>query len=105
MQATVPGAQEYALLPSYPNPFNPSTTIKFTLPVDATVKLTIYDVLGREVVTLVDDYIEAGSHSAIWDARSSGRTLSSGFYFMRLEASDLLGRALYTKSGKLLLTK
>ncbi len=69
----------FALLPAYPNPFNPSATIPFTLPEAANVALTVYDVLGRRIATLADGRYEAGRHEAILD----GSRLASGLYIVR----------------------
>lgn len=74
----------YDLSQNFPNPFNPSTTIKYSIPQAGNVKLIVFDALGREVTTLVNGNIEAGSHSVDFDA--SG--LSSGIYFYRLIAGD-----------------
>ena len=74
----------YVLHQNYPNPFNPSTTIKYDLPTDARVDLTVYDVLGREILTLVDGFQEAGYHQVTLDARN----LASGIYFYRLTAGS-----------------
>jgi len=67
---------------NYPNPFNPETTIRYSLPADDNVKLTVFDMLGREVATLVDGFQTAGEHQATWNASQ----LSSGKYFYRLES-------------------
>jgi hypothetical protein len=72
----------YELYQNYPNPFNPSTTIKFTTPERGRLALKIFDILGREVATLVNGDLEAGSHQATFDASK----LSSGIYFYRLQA-------------------
>ncbi|OGU34439.1 MAG: hypothetical protein A2068_05830 [Ignavibacteria bacterium GWB2_35_6b] len=72
----------FKLFQNYPNPFNPSTTIGFSLPVNDYVKLSIYDLLGREVKVLINKNLTAGNHSIIFDA--SG--LSSGIYFYQLKA-------------------
>ena len=72
----------FALKQNYPNPFNPSTIIDYQLPRQAHVMLRVYDVLGREVKTLVDETQSAGLHSATFNASS----LSSGVYFYRLRA-------------------
>lgn len=69
---------------NYPNPFNPSTVIEFGLPNDSHVLLTVYDILGREVATLVDRELHAGAHSVTFEASS----LTSGVYFYRLQAGD-----------------
>lgn len=75
----------FALANNYPNPFNPATTIEFTLPDDGKVLLKIYDVLGREVATLANGELKAGVvHRATFDATM----LSSGVYFSRLEYKD-----------------
>ncbi len=77
---------QFALSQNYPNPFNPSTAISFTLPHSTFTILRVYDVLGREVSTLVADRMNAGTHSVRWDA--SG--LSSGIYFYRLETDAFM---------------
>lgn len=73
---------EFSLMQNYPNPFNPETTIPFALPVRSNVKLSVYDLLGREVATLAEGSFEAGTHTVSWDASN----LSSGVYFYRLDA-------------------
>ena len=74
------------LLRNYPNPFNPSTRIQFTLSRDAQVSLRVFDVQGRLVRTLVDSYLAAGPRTVDWDGKSdSGVALASGAYFLRLQ--------------------
>jgi len=85
----------FALYPNYPNPFNPATEIRFDLPVATTVRLTVYNVLGQTVSTLVDGRCEAGRHVVSWDASA----MASGVYFYRLRADA------YTESRKMLLMK
>jgi photosystem II stability/assembly factor-like uncharacterized protein len=76
-----------ALHANYPNPFNPSTTIHYSLPRAMVVRLVIYDVTGRLVRRLVDDLREAGEQRAVWDGTDQrGRTVGSGMYVYRLEA-------------------
>jgi|GEM_PF-6590428 len=83
----IPG--NYALIQNYPNPFNPSTSIEFDLPKAETVKLRVFDILGREVATLVNSYEEAGSHKVEWEGKdNSGNGLSSGIYFYTIEAGS-----------------
>lgn len=72
----------YLLAQNYPNPFNPETRIHYELPQDGFVKLVVYDVLGREVSTLVSEFKKSGRY----DATYSARTLASGVYFYRLQA-------------------
>ncbi len=78
----------FALHQNRPNPFNPSTTISFTLPVECAVRLEVYDVSGRLVARLVDsERLGAGPHDAEWNGRdASGRTAASGIYVYRLVA-------------------
>ena len=80
---------------NYPNPFNPSTTIKYQLPVQTHVILTVYDLLGREVATLVNGVEDAGYKSVVWNASR----VASGVYFYRLQSGT------FTNVKKLLLLK
>lgn len=75
---------DYKLEQCYPNPFNPKTTIKFSIPKASTVKLVIYDILGREVGALIDEKMNPGEYKAEWDASS----LASGVYFYKLTADN-----------------
>jgi hypothetical protein len=80
---------EFALEGNYPNPFNPTTTIRFALPEASAVRLTVYDILGREVARVLDITLPAGRHEAIWDGRSdAGATVSSGTYLLRMTAGS-----------------
>lgn len=77
--------KEFILYQNYPNPFNPITEIGFYLSGATSVKLTVFDILGREVKTLVDGVLTAGNHSAVWDGLDyNGSAVSSGVYFYRL---------------------
>jgi hypothetical protein len=74
---------------SYPNPFNPRTTIRFTLAGDAPVTITVFNILGQEVATLVDEPRAAGVQEVVWDVReTSGMSLPSGVYVYRIQAGD-----------------
>jgi hypothetical protein len=76
-----------ALYPNHPNPFNPSTTIRYNLPEDAYVRLLIFDVAGRRIASLVNEFQKKGMHAAIWNGRGDdGRAAASGVYFSKLEA-------------------
>ena len=79
----------YALENAYPNPFNPSTVIRFALPEDADVTLVIYNMLGQKVRTLVQNHLQAGYQSVVWDGKAdNGRQLGSGVYVYRLQAGN-----------------
>lgn len=75
---------EYSISQNYPNPFNPTTTISYQLPVDSQVTLKVYDVLGREIETLVNERQHAGKYSLSLD----GRNLSTGVYYYRLQTAN-----------------
>ena len=76
--------KEFALMQNYPNPFNPSTTINYQLPMNSHISLKVYDMLGNEVATLVNQTKEAGSYTAEFD----GSKLSSGVYFYTINAGN-----------------
>ncbi len=78
--------KEYALLQNYPNPFNPSTSINFDLPNLSDVKLSIYDITGREVSVLVNEKLDPGSYSFSWN----GSQFASGIYFYRVQAGSFI---------------
>ena len=74
--------EQFSLLQNYPNPFNPSTTISYQIPAVSFVNLTVRDLLGRTVATLVDEMRLAGVYTVKWD----GSSLPSGVYFYTLKA-------------------
>ncbi|NOX36420.1 MAG: T9SS type A sorting domain-containing protein [Calditrichaeota bacterium] len=79
----------FNLLPNYPNPFNPGTTIRYHLPRASRVKLQVYNPLGQVVRTLVEGQQPAGRYTVQWDGRdASGRQLPAGVYFYRLKAGQ-----------------
>nr|MDK2850862.1 hypothetical protein [Candidatus Cloacimonadota bacterium] len=79
-------APVFALRTNYPNPFNPSTNISFSIPSPAKVKLTVYNVKGQKVKELINDTMDMGKHTVQWDGTDhSNRKVSSGLYFSRLE--------------------
>jgi hypothetical protein len=86
---------KYELAQNYPNPFNPSTTIKFTIPQKEFVTLKIYDILGKEVTALINEEMNAGNHTKIWEAKN----LSSGVYFYKLNAGK------FTETKKMILVR
>ncbi len=76
----------YSLAQNYPNPFNPATTIEFSLPRSSEATLKIYDLLGREVATLVNERLHAGTFKTEWDAKN----MPSGTYFYRIQTGDFV---------------
>jgi hypothetical protein len=92
--------KEYALEQNYPNPFNPSSTIHYQIPNAGHVTLKVYDMLGREVATLVDGIKEVGSYSATFD----GEKLASGVYIMRFVARSEEGKD-FVQTKKMVLMK
>ena len=85
----------FALHQNYPNPFNPVTEIEFDLPEASQVRIDIYNIMGQQIVSLVDDYLEAGAYSIPWD----GSGYASGVYLYRMETGS------YTKTMKMILLK
>ena len=80
----------FSLAQNYPNPFNPSTTISYQVPVGSRVLVQVFNVLGREVQTLVDEEQPAGTYHVVWDGKDSHRqAVASGVYFYRLTAGEL----------------
>lgn len=76
----------YALAQNFPNPFNPETRIRYDVPSAAQVTLKVYDVLGREIRTLVNDFQQAGTYNVVWDALdNNGQQVPSGIYIYRLQ--------------------
>ncbi|MDX9869556.1 MAG: FlgD immunoglobulin-like domain containing protein, partial [Candidatus Cloacimonadales bacterium] len=85
---------------AYPNPFNPTTTIEFSLKEKQNVSLSIYNVKGQIVKTLVKDQLEKGRHKVVWDGKNNnGQVVGSGIYFYRMDTKD------YTKIRKAILLK
>ena len=81
--------QKFELLQNYPNPFNPKTVISYRLPVSGNVTLKVYDVLGNEIVTLVDEYKSSGKYEVEFSGHSDeGQNLSSGVYFYQSKVRD-----------------
>ena len=71
---------------AYPNPFNPTTTLSFALPVISNVLLEVYDINGRLINELIKDIMDAGYHSVVWNADS----YSSGVYFVKMVAGEFI---------------
>ena len=101
-QNLVTGVQPYSEIPArfelsqnYPNPFNPVTEIRYDIPKTSHVKLVIYNTLGQEIETLVNETLQPGSYQAVWNAENH----PSGVYFYRLVTSD------FTDVKKMVLVK
>jgi photosystem II stability/assembly factor-like uncharacterized protein len=89
-QLTVNKPVDYGLSQNYPNPFNPETVIEYQLPEAGRVSLKIYDLVGREVRTLINEEKPAGYHRVRWDGKdNAGQKLNSGVYFYRLQVGTL----------------
>ncbi|MBI3586184.1 MAG: T9SS type A sorting domain-containing protein, partial [Ignavibacteriales bacterium] len=108
VSSAVTGVQEtYEVLPAsfslaqnYPNPFNPSTTIQYTVPRRSNVRLRVFDTMGREVATIINQEVNAGVYKSEWNGRNTaGISVSSGVYFYRLEANG------YQSTQKMVLLK
>lgn len=92
--------ESFNLAQNYPNPFNAETSIGFDLPSETHVELSVYDLLGRKVNVLLDDFLPTGSHRISWDGRSGdGEPLATGVYFYRLRADG------FDETKKMLLMK
>jgi len=90
----------FSLSQNYPNPFNPVTTLRYDLPENGLVNITIYDMLGRQVKTLVNQTQDAGYKSIIWDATNNyGQLVSAGIYLYQIQAGE------YISTKKMVLLK
>jgi len=81
----------FALHQNYPNPFNPITTLRYDLPEQATVNIIIYDMLGREIRTLINKTQDTGYKSVIWNATNDyGKPVSAGIYLYQIQAGEFV---------------
>ena len=98
MDTSIP--HQFTLYPAYPNPFNPITTLRYDLPEQATVNIIIYDLLSRQVRTLVNQTQDAGYKSVIWNATNDyGKPVSAGVYLYKIQAGE------YIQTKKMMLLK
>jgi flagellar hook assembly protein FlgD len=89
---------------NYPNPFNPTTSIKYALHEDARTCIEIFNIKGQKVKTLVDKRQSAGYHTIMWNGKdNSGKTAASGLYFYKMLSEGNSGR--YTSTKKMILLK
>ncbi|MBU78482.1 MAG: hypothetical protein CMG28_03535 [Candidatus Marinimicrobia bacterium] len=92
--------ETFALHANYPNPFNPSTTISYDLPEQAQVTLKVYDMLGKQIKTLVNQSQDAGNRTAVWNGTDNlGRQVSAGVYLYQIQAGE------FSQTRKMLLLK
>jgi hypothetical protein len=105
--ANEPGLPEtFTLEQNYPNPFNPSTAFHYQLPVASRVILRVFNALGQEVATLLNDSHEAGYYTAIWDGKNNlGQTVGSGLYFCRMDAIPSPGGNTFSQTRKMILAR
>lgn len=102
----LPVPEVYSLGDSYPNPFNPTVTIPFDLPEVSTAVLVIYDLMGREVIRLVDGALAGGYHEVKWNGRTaSGQSVASGIYIYRLVATSVESGERFIASEKMVFLK
>ena len=92
--------QQFDLAQNFPNPFNPTTTIRYALPKDVSVQLEVFNLLGQRVKVLTNGYQSAGFKTIVWDGSDQyGNAVSSGIYIYRLTAGE------FTKTRKMMLMK
>jgi hypothetical protein len=104
--SSAPTADEYALYENYPNPFNPSTTISYFIPEASQVRLSIVNMLGETVKTLVNQELSSGPQYVTWDATADhGARVPSGSYFYRIQAKSLVSDRQYVRERMMLLLK
>jgi flagellar hook assembly protein FlgD len=91
---------QFKIHQNYPNPFNPVTTIRYDLPENSMVNITIYDMLGKQVTTLINKNQDAGYKSITWDATNDyGKPVSAGIYLYQIHAGE------YISTKKIVLLK
>ena len=92
--------EEFAITGNYPNPFNPATTIEFSLPETGFTELTLYNLAGQKIRELVSITLSEGAHSVVWDGRDdNGLAVSAGMYVtrLRMNETEVLGRMTLVK--------
>jgi Carboxypeptidase regulatory-like domain/FlgD Ig-like domain len=97
---------QYQLHQNYPNPFNPSTTIGFDMPVAGAARVAIYNLLGQEVVTLINSSLQAGRNRVVWNGKDrAGNAVAGGIYFVRFTALSANGSEQFSQIRKMVLLK
>lgn len=101
-----PQPNSFSLDPCYPNPFNPTTTIPFSIPTESNVKIEVFNILGQSVAVLEDGIVQAGNHKVLWDGRNfNGSSVASGVYILKMEAKGTVVDSKFKAVSKLILTK
>ena len=97
---------DYSLYSAYPNPFNPATTLKYDIPENSHIKLTVFDLSGRVVTELMNQNIMAGTHHSIWNGTNTfNERVSSGMYIVQMEAISTNAKKHFTNAQKVVLLK
>ena len=104
LETGVSAPSAFSLDNAYPNPFNPTTTIRFSVPFTSRVLLRIYNILGQQVATLFNGEVDAGTYRALWNSSNGVPSAASGMYFYRLEATGIHNEQ-FTATKKLILMK
>jgi glucose/arabinose dehydrogenase len=89
---------DYILYQNYPNPFNPSTAFRFFIPEESMVKIEIINILGEEITIIINDIMQSGFYTEVWNAESSSRRISSGVYYVRMRAESLVSEKSFSKT-------
>jgi photosystem II stability/assembly factor-like uncharacterized protein len=98
--------RDFSIDQNYPNPFNPTTTISYGVPEPSIVRLSVYNILGQEVATLVNGEVGAGNQSVVWNAsNTAGLAIPSGIYFYTLHATSLTSGREFSESKRMMLMK
>ncbi|MCK4312112.1 MAG: T9SS type A sorting domain-containing protein [Candidatus Cloacimonetes bacterium] len=88
IQNKIPQVKKCVLHKNYPNPFNPETTISFSIPEDSKVELSIYNIRGQKVITLTKDKFEKGFHKLVWNSKdNNGKSVATSVYFYKLKVN------------------
>jgi hypothetical protein len=101
---SIPAA--YRMHPNYPNPFNPSTTITFDLPVASLARIVVYNILGQEIATLHNAFAGAGTHTVTWSGKdNTGHSVAAGLYLVRFTALTTAGAEQFSQMRKMVMVK
>jgi hypothetical protein len=105
IEAIISLPENFELSQNYPNPFNPTTKINYTLPVASRVTLEVFNIEGVKVRQLVNTFQSAGYYSIDFNLASVKRSVSTGVYFYRITASDIVNKTFFSSVKKMILVK